>query len=81
MLSQIYIYVANIVNEKVKLTGVTRQVRIYFLSKYSTQIFFLFFFFEVSSRDLQRSRIAHKFAQMRRVNLRIKLAYTLKVVF
>lgn len=61
-----------------KLTGVTRQGRIYFLSKYSTQILF---FFEVSSRDLQRSRIAHKFAQMRRVNLRIKLAYTLKVVF
>lgn len=79
MLSQIYIYVADTVSEEVKLTGVTRQVRIYFLSKYSTQIFF--FFFEVSSRDLQRSRIAHKFAQMRRVNLRIKLAYTLKVVF
>lgn len=43
MLSQIYIYVADTVSEEVKLTGVTRQVRIYFLSKYSTQIFFFFF--------------------------------------
>lgn len=58
---------------------------IYFLSKYSTQIILLFFFFpflfEVSGCDLQRSRIAHRFAQMRRVNLRIKLAYIFNVVF
>lgn len=66
----------------VKLTAVTKQVMIYFLSKYSTQIILLFFFlFEVSGCDLQRSRIAHRFAQMRRVNLRIKLAYIFNVVF
>lgn len=75
-LSQIYIYVADTLNEMAKVTAVTRQVMIYFfLNKYNTQGF------EVSGCDLQRSRIAHKFGQMRRFNLRIKLAFTFKVVF
>lgn len=75
-LSQIHIYVADTLNEMEKVTAVTRQVMIYFfLNKYNTQGF------EVSGCDLQRSRIAHKFGQMRRFNLRIKLAFTFKVVF
>lgn len=47
----------------------------FFLNKYNTQGF------EVSGCGLQRSRIAHRFGQMRRFNLRIKLAFTFKVVF
>lgn len=75
-LSQIHIYVADTLSEMEKVTAVTRQVMIYFfLNKYNTQGF------EVSGCDLQRSRIAHKFGQMRRFNLRIKLAFTFKVVF
>lgn len=75
-LSQIHIYVADTLNEMEKVTAVTRQVMIYFfLNKYNTQGF------EVSGCDLQRSRIAHKFGQMRRFNLHIKLAFTFKVVF
>lgn len=75
-LSQIHIYVADTLNEMEKVTAVTRQVMIYFfLNKYNTQGI------EVSGCDLQRSRIAHKFGQMRRFNLRIKLAFTFKVVF
>lgn len=75
-LSQIHIYVADTLKEMAKATAVTRQVMIYFfLNKYNTQGF------EVSGCDLQRSRIAHKFGQMRRFNMHIKLAFTFRVVF